>query len=128
MDMDRSPYWLERAEYDLETAKAMLQAGRYLYIGFMCQQTAEKALKAVIAHKGVFPPKIPNLVRLAELADLSDLLSEAQYQLLDELRPLSLEARYPSHKDTLNQMMDEQISRNFIERTEVFLSWIKQML
>jgi len=75
-DMDRSAYWIERAEYDLETAKAMRQTGRYLYVGFMCQQTVEKALKAVIAKQGVFPPKVHDLVRLAELAGLSDLLSE----------------------------------------------------
>lgn len=43
---DHSAYWIERAEYDLETAKAMQQTGRYLYVGFMCQQTVEKALKA----------------------------------------------------------------------------------
>jgi HEPN domain-containing protein len=33
----------------------MQQTGRYLYVGFMCQQTVEKALKAVIAQQGIFP-------------------------------------------------------------------------
>jgi HEPN domain-containing protein len=42
-------YWLEIAEYDLETARAMLQTGRYLYIGFMGHQVIEKALKAVVS-------------------------------------------------------------------------------
>ena len=32
-------YWIEMSDYDLETAKAMLITGRYLYIGFMCHQT-----------------------------------------------------------------------------------------
>lgn len=39
-------YWIEMSDYDLETAKAMLATGRYLYVGFMCHQTIEKILKA----------------------------------------------------------------------------------
>ncbi len=31
-----SKKWVERSEYDMETAKAMLKAKRYLYVGFMC--------------------------------------------------------------------------------------------
>lgn len=38
----------EQAEYDLETARAMLDAGRFLYILFCCQQAIAKALKALI--------------------------------------------------------------------------------
>jgi len=42
-------HWVERAEYDLETARSMLDTGRYLYVGYMCQQAVEKALKGIIA-------------------------------------------------------------------------------
>jgi HEPN domain-containing protein len=106
-ETDRSGYWIARAEYDLETARAMLQTCRYLYVGFMCQQTVEKALKAVIAKNGVFPPKIHDLIRLAELGKLSDILSDDQNHLLDELYPLSIEARYPSHKEMLSQALNK---------------------
>jgi HEPN domain-containing protein len=37
-------HWLERSNYDLETAKAMLGAKRYLYVAYMCQQAIEKLL------------------------------------------------------------------------------------
>ena len=30
--------WLTLAEYDLQTAQAMLAADRYLYVAFTCQQ------------------------------------------------------------------------------------------
>ena len=53
-------YWLDLTEYDIETAKVMLNGGRYLYVGFMCHQVIEKALKAVIARDCVddeIPPK-----------------------------------------------------------------------
>jgi HEPN domain-containing protein len=39
-------YWIDISDYDLETAEAMLQSKRYLYVGFMCHQTIEKAFKA----------------------------------------------------------------------------------
>ncbi len=43
---DRIQYWIDLADYDLETAKAMRQTQRYLYVGFMCHQAIEKILKA----------------------------------------------------------------------------------
>ena len=41
-----SRYWASLAEYDLETAGAMLRTARHLYVGFMCHQAVEKMLKA----------------------------------------------------------------------------------
>jgi HEPN domain-containing protein len=38
---EKVKYWVELAEYDLETAKAMLKSKRYLYVGFNCHQTIE---------------------------------------------------------------------------------------
>ena len=43
--------WLERADYDLETAEAMLKSSRYLYVAFACQQAVEKYMKAFIQEK-----------------------------------------------------------------------------
>ena len=39
-------YWLNIADYDLDTAEAMHQTRRWLYVGFMCHQVIEKTLKA----------------------------------------------------------------------------------
>jgi len=127
-ETERSGYWIERAEYDLETAKAMLQTGRYLYVGFMCQQTVEKAFKGVIAKGGTFPPKTHSLARLAELAYLDNMLSGEQNNLLDELYPLSIEARYPSHKEMLSRTLNKQTCAEYIRKTEAMLQWIKEKL
>lgn len=32
-DFDKSEYWFESAEYDLQTARAMLETRRLLYVG-----------------------------------------------------------------------------------------------
>ena len=34
--------WIERSQYDLDTAKVMLDTSRYLYVAYMCQQMVEK--------------------------------------------------------------------------------------
>ncbi len=63
--------WIEASRYDLATAQAMLGARRYLYVLFMCQQSLEKLLKAcVIARRGVFPPRIHDLLRLEGVAEM----------------------------------------------------------
>ena len=46
-EFGKAAYWLDGAEYDLQTANAMLETRRFLYVGFMCHQAVEKALKAV---------------------------------------------------------------------------------
>ncbi len=35
-ELGKAAYWLESAEYDLQTAQAMLETRRLLYVGFMC--------------------------------------------------------------------------------------------
>lgn len=55
---EKVKYWIDLADYDIETAAAMLKTQRYLYVGFMCHQSIEKALKAVIVDKfDHMPPK-----------------------------------------------------------------------
>ncbi len=43
---DKVIYWVEMSDYDFDTAKAMLDTKRYLYVAFMCHQVVEKLLKA----------------------------------------------------------------------------------
>ena len=49
-DFDKAAYWFDGADYDLQTAQAMLETRRLLYVGFMCHQTIEKALKGVFIY------------------------------------------------------------------------------
>lgn len=50
-DFDKAGYWFDGAEYDLQTARAMLETRRFLYVGLMCHQTIEKALKGVLVSR-----------------------------------------------------------------------------
>ena len=46
MPIDRVPYWIDLADYDIETAETLYNGGRWLYVAFMCHQAIEKTLKA----------------------------------------------------------------------------------
>ena len=124
-------YWLSIADYDIETAKAMLNSGRLLYVGFMCHQTIEKALKAVLSRdceEGEFPPKIHNLFKLAQQADLFELMSDLQQDLVFELNPLNIEVRYPEYKKQIDAGLTKESCRKLFKATEGLLCWIKEQL
>ena len=128
MGMNKPEYWIEMAEYDIDSAKVMQQGCRYLYVGFLCHLTAEKALKAIVSKDGTTPLKIHTLARLAELAGVKDKLTSEQKILLGELHPLNIEARYSVYKDKIAEILNREYCEKLIERTEVFLTWIKKEL
>jgi len=75
MDMDKVKYWSDLSDYDLETAEAMFQTKRWLYVGFMCHQTIEKIFKAFwCSKKEEQSPMSHNLINIAQScgAELAD--------------------------------------------------------
>ncbi len=103
---DKIEYWLDLAEYDLETASAMLKTRRYLYVGFMCHQVIEKALKALyVFKKKEVPPYIHLLISLTKKCGIYSSLSKEQINLINALEPMNIEARYPSYKEKLLQQL-----------------------
>jgi len=123
-----SQYWIDLADYDIETSRAMLQTERYLYVGFMCHQTVEKALKAIIARQGILPPKIHGLMKLAQQGGIYDAMDDAQKDMLDTLDPLNIAARYPEQKAKVAAMLTQERCKDILTETEALLCWIKQQL
>ena len=129
--IEKVEYWLDIANYDIETAKAMLNSGRFLYVGFMCHQVIEKAFKAVIARDCVadeIPPKIHDLRKLGKKAGLFERLSEEQKETIGKLNPLNIEARYPEYKNRIAANLTSDICQELINETEGLLCWIKEQL
>ena len=126
---EKVKYWIDLADYDIETAAAMLKTQRYLYVGFMCHQSIEKALKAVIVDKfDHMPPKMHNLIKLSEAAGLFGLMTDQQKKSLFVLNPLNIESRYPSYKDILLSQLTAERSEHINEQTKHMLTWIKTQL
>ena len=125
----KTEYWIELSEYDIDTAVAMLETKRFLYVGFMCHQAVEKALKAVMVSKNKeLPPKIHNLIRLAENADLLDYMNDFQKKTIFTLNPLNIESRYPSYKEKLLAQMTTDTCTQILNNTKELLVWIKAQL
>ena len=117
------------SDYDFDTAKAMLDTGRYLYVAFMCHQTVEKILKAYWSKVLDEPPlKIHSLSRLAEKSGLDKDMSEEQMDFIDELEPLNIEARYPSYKERLMKSLTSDRCAKMIGQTDELRTWIKNRL
>lgn len=125
---DKVKYWINIAEYDLDTAEAMLETERFLYVGFMCHQTIEKMLKAVIEKQQVsdIPPKIHNLLRLANIANIA--LPDRYVKLISYLNPLNIEARYPSYKNNLTKILTKDKCQELLNQTREMKLWIEKEL
>ncbi len=121
-------HWIERSRYDFDTAKAMLDAGRYLYVGYMCQQAIEKLLKALIANQNKENMPIHNLNRLAEVAAVTDLLSQEQINFLAELTPFCIEARYGDFKESLSEIINKEKAKEVYQKTEEMFEWLYQKI
>ncbi len=119
--------WLERAEYDWETATLMMSHGRYLYVAFMCQQAIEKILKGLIQKKtDKLPPYTHNLVALAESCSAS--FSEEQLDFLALLTRYYLNTRYPDYKQKLVKEMNRNKAGEILRKSEDIYQCLKKEL
>jgi HEPN domain-containing protein len=126
---EKIEYWISLADYDLETAKALLKAKRFLYVGFMCHQVVEKAIKGfyVLANNET-PPYSHNLKVLAKECTLYDKMAPNQMDFLSSLSPLNIESRYPIDKERLLKTLDRVKCHQLLAETEELLKWIKVQL
>ena len=122
-------YWIDLSDYDLETAEAMLDSKRYLYVGFMCHRSVEKSFKAYYSKlKSDVAPFTHSLSFLAKQGGFYDGLSEEQKEFIDLVEPLNIEARYPSHKERLIKSLSESRCAEIIQKTKELQKWIKERL
>lgn len=126
---EKIDYWLDIATYDLKTAQVMLKSKRLLYVGFMCHQVIEKALKAYCwEQKKEEPEYTHNLIRLCEISGINEILSEDQKHLIDILMPLNIQARYPKDKELLLKKMDYKKCKEIFQQTKELYKWITGLL
>lgn len=121
-------HWVERSKYDLDTAKAMLDTGRYLYVGYMCQQSVEKLIKAIIAQQNKENLPIHNLNRLAEVAEITKRLNSDQTTFLADLTPFCIEARYGDFKESLSEIIDNEKAKTVYQQTQEFFQWLYRQI
>ena len=126
---DTVKYWVDLSDYDYETAVAMLQSRRYLYVGFMCHQTIEKILKAYFSSVNLETvPYTHSLSYIAKKAGIYEDFTEEHKSFLDILEPLNIEARYPSQKERLMRSLSNTVCQELLKNTKELQLWIKKKL
>jgi HEPN domain-containing protein len=126
---DKINYWKDLSNYDLETAEAMLHSKRFLYVGFMCHQTIEKIFKAYYYRlTSDAAPFSHSLSYIARKGGFYENFSEDQQDFIDQLEPLNIEARYPSHKERLLKSLTYEKCTELIEKTQQLQQWIESKL
>jgi len=115
--------WVEQAEYDFETAEAMLQSRRYVYVVFMCHLSLGKLLKAMFTEvTDDYPPRIHSLEKLAEKARV--VFPEEIKDLVHGLSELSIPTRYD---EDVRDIRYAQARRTLAQTRRAF-KWLKKQL
>jgi HEPN domain-containing protein len=99
-----SQEWLRRAKSNL--AKANQPKPREAYWEDLCfdaQQAVEKAVKAILTHRGVQFPKIHDIGELLSLLERSGEKIPKAYWRADDLTQYAVETRYPGPAEPVTQ-------------------------
>lgn len=121
--------WIELADYDLETARALLSTGRYLYVAFMCQQSVEKLLKALYTtEKEETPPYTHNLIKLLSFLSVGGKLKVEQNRYVELLNSYYIESRYTEEISELSKILTREKAEKILYETEQFVLWLKERM
>ena len=95
----------------------------------MCHQTIEKVIKAYfVQHKDETAPFSHSLSYLAKRAGIYIELTDDHKYFIDEIEPLNIEARYPSHKNWLLEGLTKEKCIEMLNKTKELQQWIKARL
>lgn len=115
--------WFKQADYDLGTAEAMFRSRRYIYSIFMCHLCLEKALKGLLAKRGVIPPKSHDLVFLLERVECD--MPEQHAEFLEMLNEVSVPTRYPDELDKLLAQYPRKRTVEIMGRCREVYEWLR---
>jgi len=125
--MTADEYWLDIAQYDLETANAMHESGRWLYVLVMCQQAVEKLVKGLyILYVDDDIPRIHDIAKLFRRFDgrLPVSVPPDQYAFFDELSQYYLNSRYPEYISKLSFQVTESDANSILSKSREAFSWL----
>jgi HEPN domain-containing protein len=117
-------YWRKSSNEDFAAAESLLEKGHLRHCLFFSHLAIEKMIKAIVTFETRdIPPRIHNLVRLAERAGL--VLNPEQENFLREFGVYQLQGRYPDSEQV-------ELSRNFVDkelvRAQEMLKWLTSQL
>ena len=125
MDVSKQiDYWRTSGDEDFAAAESLLERGHLRHCLFFAHLAIEKILKAHVTRQiNDIPPRIHNLVRLAEKAELS--LDTEQTSFLRSFDIFQLEGRYP---DSTQILLDSKAAQEKLSKAGDIIKWLKEQL
>lgn len=119
-------FWLDSCLDDFNTAKAMLVAHRYNYSMFMCQQSLEELLKAIIMiQTNNNPPYLHDLIILSKKID--PIIPSHIHNTLRDINPHYIVARYkPQRFDP--KIYNHAAAKRTIKLTQGVIKWFTKKM
>ena len=128
---EKYEHWLNLAEYDLDTASAMFESGRYVYVAFMCQQAIEKLAKGVYVYNFDEEAKYTHNIGLI-LKDIDYMANSTEYKnyitLFSDLTSYYIAGRYSSYKQDISKELNESKADELLNETKGAFEWIKSQV
>jgi len=122
-------YWIKKAQVEIKSANIMYKAKQYLYTGFMCHQSIEKALKAYyIFLNDEIQPHDHNLDNLIKITGLADKLDGNQKLTIKKLIPLYIKTRYEDYKNDISSLLTKPYCKTLLSETGELLKWIIRLM
>jgi len=124
---EKYEHWLDIAQYDLETADAMLIGGRWLYVVFMCQQSVEKLVKGLYTlYVDDNVPRVHSIRTIIERFEdkLPLIISDDTLYFLDVLSAYYLNNSYPDYIKKFSMQVKEMEASKTLSRTKEVFSWL----
>ncbi len=117
--------WIALADYDIETARYMLEKGRFIYVIFLCHLSLEKMLKAHISEiTHAYPAKTHDLIYLIKNSHLE--LPQTLLEFVGKINTVSIPTRYPEDLQHTLQEYPFAVAKNYLDQTETTLKWLKE--
>ena len=135
--LEKFKYWESKAIYDLETARAMQNTGRYNYVVFMAQQAIEKIVKGLYVlflerepartHNIwlIFNDLIENQGVKMTAEDVAR--AERHKPFFSDLLYYYIAERYPDYKQQLSSSATEKKAGEVLTQTEEVYVWLQSL-
>jgi HEPN domain-containing protein len=124
---EKYAYWLDVAEYDLQSAEAMFASRRWVYVVFMCQQAIEKLMKGLYVY--YIDDDVPRIHTLGSIYErLEDKLptkaENKYYALFDRLTAYYIKGRYPGYKEKISKSVNKEVAQQTLNAASEAFKWL----
>jgi HEPN domain-containing protein len=124
---DKFNFWLQKAQYDLETANAMLKADRLDYVVFMCQQAVEKLAQGLyilfIDDNNIRSHNIGEIIsKFKPQLDIN--IPDDTYSFFNELSSFYFDSNNIEHQVKIRLLMNKEKASVILTKTKDVFAWL----